>query len=232
MKQFFIPLLLPVFCATSLNADVSAPEQQFLSQNIEKAKWKALMAMDELEGWCTKHKATVLMDLIAAVHPKVIVEVGVWGGKSLIPMAFAVKKVSNGMAYGIDPWSSVESAKEMEGVNKDWWSKVDHEAIYQGLVEKISKFKLGNSITLIRKTSEKADPIENIDILHIDGNHSEKTSFYDVTKWAPLVRSGGFIVFDDITWGTTTRAVDWLNNHCEKVMEYREDSVWGIWRKP
>ena len=79
--------------------------------------------------------------------------------------------------------------------------------------------------------------IYNIDMLHIDGNHSEKTSFYDVTKWAPQVTSGGFIIFDDINWCengtlTTGRAVQWLDEHCIKVGEFSDSCVWGIWVKP
>jgi len=198
----------------------------------ERSKQEALQAMQELEGWCTGFKASVLMDLIFMTQAKTIVEIGVWGGKSLVPMAFALKYLGEGKAFGIDPWSHVESAEGMSGANKEWWSSVDHEAIYQGLVQKIRKFRLGNYINLVRRTSEDAEPIGNIDLLHIDGNHSEKTSLYDVCKWVPLVRKGGVIVFDDMTWGTTTLAVEWLNANCIKIADYQEDNVWGVWVKP
>ena len=69
------------------------------------------------------------------------------------------------------------------------------------------------------------------DILHIDGNHSEATSLYDVKKWTPLVKPGGLIIFDDTTWGTTGRAVQWLDENCCKLGEYHEDNDWGIWIK-
>lgn len=202
-----------------------------LSQSA-RLKLKALKAMDELTGWCTKSKAAILIDLVMEAKAQTVVEIGVWGGRSLVPMAFALKELGHGTAFGIDPWSATASAEGMTGVNEEWWTMVDHEAIYQGLVNKIAKFGLKNSVELLRYTSEKAPPIVDIDILHIDGNHSDKTSYFDVTKWAPLVRNGGYIVFDDITWGTTTRAVDWLNANCIKVAQYHDDCDWGIWYKP
>jgi predicted O-methyltransferase YrrM len=205
-----------------------------LTELVEKEKTKqlAFQAMSELEGWCTEYKASVLIDLVYGAKAKTLVEIGVWGGKSLVPMAFALKSLNAGKIYGIDPWSSLESAEGMQDAHKEWWSAVNHEIIYQGLVQKISKFALGPYIELVRCTSESAPAIAEIDILHIDGNHSEKTSLYDVGKWVPLVKSGGLIVFDDTTWGTTNKAVDWLNANCIKLADFHEDNDWGIWVKP
>jgi predicted O-methyltransferase YrrM len=187
--------------------------------------------MNELEGWCTPFKASILMDLVFQTKAQTVVEIGVWGGKSLVPMAYGIKELGEGVVYGVDPWSGTCSSEGMTGVNLDWWSAVDHEAIYQGLVSKIKKVSLDEYIELLRCTSEDAPLIVDIDILHIDGNHSEATSFYDVCKWVPLVKSGGLIVFDDTTWGTTTRAVEWLDLHCTKIVDYHETNDWGIWLK-
>lgn len=199
---------------------------------LNRAQLKGLKCLRELEGWCSEHKALFLVDLVFMMHPKVVVEIGVWGGKSLIPMAYMLKEMGQGKVYGIDPWQSFESAKGMEGVNKDFWSKADHEGIYQGLVKKIHQYGLDNTITLVRSTSVQAAPIEEIDIIHIDGNHGDEASYLDVTTWVPRVRRGGMIIFDDVTWGTTDRAVNWLNEHCIRVGEYFSDSVWGVWVKP
>lgn len=201
-------------------------------RSLERAKQQALKSLYELEGWCSPYKASLMMELVFMMKPEKVVEIGVFGGKSLVPIAFALKEAGTGIVYGIDPWSSSASAEGMEGANHDWWSNTDHEAILRGLKQKIKKFKLQNQVVLIRKTSEDADIIEDIDILHIDGNHSEKASYLDVTKWVPLVRSGGFIIFDDITWATTGKAVEWLDENCIKITEITGDNVWGIWVKP
>jgi len=201
-------------------------------------KLDAYSYMSELEGWCSLEKAAVLIDLILLEKPRIVVEIGVFNGKSLIPMACALKANEEGKIFGIDPWNTAEAVKGMKLiVNRVFWNQIDFDAIYRSLVEKIEQFNLEEQIVLIRSTSVDAAPIEDIDLLHIDGNHSEVASCQDVTKWVPLVRSGGAIVFNDMTWTeqgikTTARAVSWLDENCEKEMEYTSDySVFGIWRK-
>lgn len=195
------------------------------------AKHEAFNAMKQLEGWCSVDKACVLMDLILWTKPQTVVEIGVFGGKSLIPMAYALKANGQGIVYGIDPWSSAESCIGMEGVNQEWWGKINHDVILKGLLNKIKKFNLEEQIRLIRMTSMDAPILEEIDVLHIDGNHSEETSYQDVTKWVPHVKKGGIIIFDDITWYTTGKAVQWLDGCCVKILELGGDNVWGVWIK-
>jgi len=93
-----------------------------------------------------------------------------------------------------------------------------------------------HQVELIPTTSEAAPRIPDIDILHVDGNHSEEISFSDVLKWVPLVKKGGFIIFDDMAWYennrfTTEKAVSWLDEHCFKLAEFTDVCVWGIWVK-
>lgn len=218
-----------------INHPVSQYESTILKPDtnelIHAVKQDAYDSMDQLEGWCTKNKASVLIDIIFMLNPDTIVEVGVWGGKSLIPMAHALRANAKGMIYGIDPWDSNESADGMEGANLDWWSSVDHKMILQNLEKKIGEFGLQNQITLIKTTSQLAPVILDIDILHIDGNHSEKASTLDVSKWVPLVRKGGIIIFDDLNWGTNCKAVQWLDENCVKLAEFHEDNQWGVWVK-
>lgn len=213
----------------SSNFQLAALSDDF---EIQVLKAKTFIAMNRLDGWCSKEKASILIDIILDNKPEVIVEIGVFGGKSLIPMAFALSYNGKGKVYGVDPWSALESATGMDGVNYAWWSSIDHDAILKKLETRILEFNLQTYIELIRATSEDCRAIENIEILHIDGNHSEKTSLYDVLKWVPLVKSGGLIIFDDIDWLTTKDATTWLNDNCIKLIEHKGDNVWGIWFKP
>lgn len=204
----------------------------------ETVKQHALACMDQLEGWCSREKGSILIDLVLKVKPEVIVEIGVWGGKSFVPMACVLKAYNKGKAYGIDPWSNQASIQYVQNdSNIAYWGKVDHEAVQQALVRKIYEFDLDKHVELIKSTSMDAPPIYNIDILHVDGNHSEETSYYDVMKWVPLVKKGGWIIFDDMTWYengkfTTARAVEWLNTNCIKIAEFNDACIWGIWAKP
>ena len=194
--------------------------------------------MSQLTGWCTERKAGVLIDIVLKTRPKKILEIGVYGGKSVVPMACALQALGEGVIYGIDPWDNDAAIQwVMNESNIEYWSKTDLQWIKRELIMKIRQFKLEDEIILIESTSEAAEPIQDIDILHIDGNHSDVTSYFDVTKWAPLVKSGGWIILDDMTWYengifTTARAAAWLDAHCKKLAEFKDDSVWGIWIKP
>lgn len=213
-----------------------ATENQF--QYALKVKKKAHVFMEQLEGWCAEKKADILIDIVLKMKPEVVVEIGVWGGKSLTPMACALKAAGQGVIYGIDPWDSNESIRwVMNESSLTYWSRADHQAVKQRLVNRLADFELTDWVCLIQATSEEAEPIYNIDILHVDGNHSDQTSYLDVTKWVPLMKSGGFIIFDDMSWYennqfTTARAVEWLNQHCIKFAEFNDDCLWGIWIKP
>lgn len=203
-----------------------------------KLKRYAFEIMNGLEGWCAEDKASVLIDIILKLKPTTIVEIGVFGGKSLVPMACALQVNQGGVIYGIDPWSAEASMEEVHNKdNKHYWSIVDHRGIMNGLMSKIEQLNLTDHIELIESTSENAPLIYDIDILHVDGNHSDKTSFYDVNKWVPLVRKGGWIIFDDMKWheegvDTTARAVAWLDANCRKFAEFTDVCTWGIWIKP
>ncbi|MCB1111787.1 MAG: class I SAM-dependent methyltransferase [Chlamydiales bacterium] len=223
-------------------ADCGQPQHEYVCEAAkhkqDQVKMLAYALMGQLEGWCSHEKASIMMDIVFLLKAETVVEIGVFGGKSLVPMACACKANGKGVVYGIDPWDAGESAKGMEGVNLEWWGNLDHDKIYTDLKRKVKKFDLDSYINLLRCTSEEAPIFEEIDILHIDGNHSEDASLYDVMKWVPLVRKGGVIILDDIGWvdeetgSGTAKAVQYLNEHCIPFVEVEGDNQWGIWIKP
>jgi predicted O-methyltransferase YrrM len=154
------------------------------------------------DGWCSLEKANALASAIIALRPGIVVEIGIWSGRSFIPMALALKKVGAGKIIGIDPWRSEESAKEMTGEDLEWWSKVDHEAIMKQFTDWISSTGVGPFAEIHRCRSDQFDgsKIPLIDLLHIDGGHGEIASVHDVDNFARKVRVGGFLYFDDIAW--------------------------------
>jgi predicted O-methyltransferase YrrM len=211
--------------------------EQVITYDAARVKQQAFGFMNQLTGWCTESKAEVLIDIILKTRPKKILEIGVYGGKSVVPMACALQALGEGVIYGIDPWDNNAAIQwVMNEDNLRYWALTDLQAIKRGLMMKIRQFNLEDQIVLIETTSEGAQPIHDIDILHIDGNHSDVTSYFDVTKWVPFVKPGGWIILDDMTWYengvfTTARAAEWLNTHCIKFAEFDDVSVWGIWVK-
>lgn len=179
-----------------------------------------------MQGWCSIPKAVAMAELIVENKPLVSVEIGVFGGSSLMASALAHNHTKIGHVFGIDPWSASEATKGMQDpVNVKWWGSVNFEAIYRGCLAALLDHELTHCCTLFRTTNERAIGLfDAIDILHIDGNHTEESSVLDVFLYLPKVRSGGHVWFDDVDWTegenpTTRRALGFVGEKCERVLE-------------
>ncbi len=196
--------------------------------SLETVIAAANAARPHIQGWCNEEKATALIEAICSRKPELCVEIGVFGGSSLIQQALAIKDNGVGRIEGIDPWSVEAALEEMnDAKNREWWgSDVDLESVYRRCQEAVKKFGVQDVVGLIR---DKAENVackyldESIDLLHIDGNHSELLSFKDATLYLPKVKPGGLIFFDDVWWTdghnqpTTRKAIVFLQEHCTKL---------------
>jgi cephalosporin hydroxylase len=190
--------------------------------NVEDLKRNVTATLPSLEGWCTKEKALHFIDLVLEVKPSVYVEVGVFGGSSLFPVASALKYLGSGQIIGIDPWDKIECIKYFDPIENaedlKWWGSLKINYIYQSYTNMIKKHKLEDFVKTIRATSEDAAPtIGEIDILYLDGNHSEVCSTQDVHLYLPKVKRGGYIWMNDTLWKEREEAVDLLVEACDAV---------------
>lgn len=181
----------------------------------------------KLEGWTTGDKGVELAKLILKEKPKVVVELGVFGGRSLIAMAMALRAAGGGKAFGIDPWRlQVAIEGETDTANIQWWTNnINLHEIHRGAMEAIWRLGLDQWAIIIRAASQDVLQLfPMIEVLHIDANHSELASCRDVENFVPRVPSGKWVIFDDSDWGSTRKAVALLNGYCELVKDY------GSWR--
>ena len=150
--------------------------------------------------WCTVEKAQTLAAMVVALRPSTIVEIGVWMGGSLIPMCLAAITFNpSPTIIAIDPWSPGESVKGQSSADANWWKQADHEKAYQVFVKRLEKHSLQNTVKVWRMPSDQAPDVPNIDLLHIDGNHSDQ-ALRDVEHYSPFVNVGGLVILDDIGW--------------------------------
>ena len=189
-------------------------------------------------GWCQPDKAMHLYNAVRERKAMRAIEVGVFAGKSLMALGLAMQTLGRGEVIGIDPWTREASVINNEGENAKWWASVNYESIYEEAQHWVRHFQLGDLVTLFRETSQNAhyalygDESETaIDVLHIDGNHSQWDSCRDVILWTPHVVSGGLIYLDDEDWETTTAAQELLSLRCEKIDEIKTTNVCGVYRK-
>ena len=153
-----------------------------------------------LQGWCSVEKARRLAEIVVEVNAKRAIELGVFGSRSLYPIALG-GLVSGAQVFGIDPWTKTDS---LEGThdrkNSDWWGKLDYEQVFGWAKAAVADF---DNVTLLRKRSDQVLELfldGEIDVLHQDGNHSEESSSREVELWLSKMKPGGIWIMDDIDW--------------------------------
>ena len=176
----------------------------------------------KLEGWVSPERGVELFDLIVQEKPVICVEIGVFGGRSLISQAYGLRENGAGRIFGIDPWKTEACIEGNNVANQVWWSKnVDLHGIHRGAMEAIWRLGLDRWAIVIRSKSEDACFLfrDGIDWLFIDGNHAEVSSCRDVMNYLPLLKSGGIMVFDDADWPSTQAALKLLDAQCDLLKD-------------
>lgn len=174
------------------------------------------------EGWLTVERAIEMYDLVRQVQPQYAVEIGVFGGRSLIAQAMALKDNGHGKIIGIDPWKKETAVEaQTDEASAAWWrDAVDYYKVHQGCMEAIWRFGLDAFVNIIRSTSaDCADIIPRCDVMYIDGGHSEASSCLDVQLYLPKLKQNGWLWFDDTDWISTQKALDMVLAACIMVRE-------------
>ncbi len=170
----------------------------------------------ELEGsWCSREKASLLMDCVFLTRPKVCVEVGVFTGSSLLPVAVTLKHLKRGKVFAVDAWDNEEAVRysKKEDANKMWWSSIDMKAALRAFSQSIDAWKLNSYVRIIAKPSVDAVFfVPSIDFIHIDGNPSKEGFLQDLLDYLPKVKVGGYVLFSNllVSEGSTLPKVEAL----------------------
>ena len=192
-----------------------------------------LKLWESLEGWCTLEKAQRLYDLVKETDAQHIAELGVFGGKSLLPMAQACKDKGSGVCVGVDAWKKEPALTGTNAPENDaYWANMDYEHIFKSCSNAIVKFDLSKHCELFRLTTFQAAQImsENVyDIIHQDSAHNPETIIQELDSWLPKLKQGGYWVIDDCDWPETIEGYNKLPSY---GLELVEDFVkWQIWKK-
>lgn len=188
--------------------------------------------MIELPGWLDPKIADAMYHLIKKERPSVMVEIGVFAGKSLINSALALKENGAGVIYGIDPWRNKDAVAALSpNDNHETWYKINLDDIHATCMHAIWEHELDN-VVIIRATSKMACPLfadfdwseyaeeTHIDSLYIDGGHSEECALWDVENYLPKVKRGGYIWIDDADWPSLQKALAVLNENCTLEQDF------------
>lgn len=188
--------------------------------------------LPRLEGWCTPDKASVLADLMVDHDVQCAVEIGVFGGGSLLPMALAAREKGSGTVWGIDPWSpsaALEGTQDPQNI--EWWSSIGYSGIYRGFVGMVVELDLLDVCSWLRLRSEQAVQVfqdASVQLLHIDGNHSEVASARDAILWYPKLAPQSVVVVDDVDWVSTKLTVRYLTGVAANVADFGSYAVFTM----
>lgn len=204
-KLFFIILtMLSPLCA-SWNAFSIAQENECKKMQSDQkflALQRNLNKFNE-NSWCTKEKTDLITELLYLTKPKIAVEIGVFTGSSLIPIAATFHYLNLGKAFAIDAWSNDEAIKGLPigEANRSWWKSLDMNAIRLQFESNLEIWKLKKNVETIWQSSRSAvSLIPKIDFLHLDGGLSAQTSLEDVQNFVPKVKSGGYILYSNLLY--------------------------------
>jgi hypothetical protein len=165
-------------------------------------------------------------DLIAVLQPRLLVELGTDRGESYF--AFCQSVLENRTAtrcFAIDTWLGDEQAG---GYDETTFAEVfaHNHAHYE------------NFSTLLRGTFDDAlarfTP-ESIDLLHLDGLHTEAAVRHDLEAWLPKIRPGGILLVHDVNAQRREFGVGQVWNELRqrgRSYTFTMGTGLGVWQKP
>ena len=143
-------------------------------------------------------------DLVAAIRPSILVELGTHYGESYFGMCQAAQ----------------ENALSCKCYAVDTWIGDAHTGPYdESIFEEVNEYNDANYASfskLLRTTFDEAHASfgdQTVDLLHIDGLHTYEGVRHDFEKWWPKVRPGGVVLLHD----TAARHADF--------------GVWKLWEE-
>lgn len=187
----------------------------------------------KIEGWCTEEKAKILFDLVLSSNSQITVELGVFAGRSLLPMAVAHKDKGSGIAIGIDAWKKDVCLEGTNSpLNDDYWSRVDFSKTYLECQRLIVQHKLFDYCATLKIKSQQAACLfeeNSIDIIHQDSGHNVETITEELKLWSPLLKMGGHWIADDCDWVEAKDGYSHLPEY--GFLLVNDFTKWQIWQK-
>ena len=185
-----------------------------------------------LPGWCQPAKAQALAALVLRERPALCVELGVYGGRSAMPVALALRHLGAGVLYAVDPYTFA-AAREGDQFGPDparYWTDGELTRVRAEFVTAAAAAGVLPHLRLLDAPAERVagafDP-GTVDLLHVDGNHSTPAVARDLALYLPLVRPGGWVAVDDTDWPSVQAALGPLEAAARLV---RDAGPWRLYR--
>jgi Methyltransferase domain len=165
-------------------------------------------------------------DLVATLRPRVLVELGVDRGESYFAFCQAATEHQTGTrCFGVDTWRGDQHAGEYDETTFAQVSE-HNRAHYESLS------------TLLRCDFDEAlarFEDQSIDVLHLDGLHTEEAVRHDVDSWFPKLRPGGLLLLHDVRVRSKGFGVWKIWDQLQlqsRSWTFEDGPGLGVWQKP
>ncbi|MEZ5540400.1 MAG: class I SAM-dependent methyltransferase [Pseudomonadales bacterium] len=128
-------------------------------------------------------------DLVAALRPQMVVELGTQNGTSFFCLCQSMAENNiDGLCYAVDTWAGDEHTGAYDNATFEAVQK--HARNRYASIAYLMRMLFNDALTHFSD--------ESIDLLHIDGLHTYEAVSEDFCNWYPKVKPGGVIIFHDI----------------------------------
>lgn len=170
----------------------------------------------DLHGWNSQHE--FLREAIAK-KPRVVIEVGVWKGASVIFMASLLREMAaDGVVIAVDTFLGSWE----HWLNPEWRPALEFDAGYPTLFRtfqrNVAAAGVADYVVPLPLDSANAAALLDLtriaaDVIHIDAAHDYGSVLADLRAWWPRLLPGGVLIADDYDedrqyWPSVTKAVD------------------------
>jgi Methyltransferase domain len=165
-------------------------------------------------------------DLVAQLKPRVLVELGTDRGESYFAFCQSAQENKTGTrCFAIDTWKGDPQSGFYDEITFDHVQAHNREH-YQSF-STLLRCKFDDAL-------EKFDDT-TIDILHLDGLHTEEAARHDLKSWLPKLRPGGLLLLHDVRVRVRDFGVWKIWDELKeqgRAFTFEEGPGLGVWEKP
>jgi len=131
--------------------------------------------------------APFLRFLIREIRPRIFVELGTHNGFSYFLACQTIQELGlETKAFAVDHWLG------------DQHAGIFDESVYQSVVSHNEQYDSFSTLVKMSFTEARAEILDTIDLLHIDGLHTYEAVKDDFDTWLPKMAKDGIILLHDI----------------------------------
>lgn len=165
-------------------------------------------------------------DLIATLKPALLVELGVDRGESYFTFCQTAAEHRTGTrCFGVDTWRGDEHAG---GYDETTFAQVsEHNRLHYESFSTLLRCGFDDAVSRFDD--------ESIDVLHLDGLHTEAAVRHDLESWLPKLRPGGLLLLHDVRVRNKDFGVwkIWAELEARsRSWTFEDGPGLGVWQKP